>query len=142
MCSHHASCIFFCFSQSQALWLLVLIQGAVQNQPPKPGFMASSILEVDQFILTPISTATLDATDPETVQDRLVFNVTAPPAEGFVTHLEDHTRPVGSFTWLDLHDMKVAYQPPNSSQSLRRNLQVASRSRQHWSVNRALVLTQ
>uniref|UniRef100_A0A3B3UH26 Fras1 related extracellular matrix 1b n=1 Tax=Poecilia latipinna TaxID=48699 RepID=A0A3B3UH26_9TELE len=101
--------------ESQALWLPVLIQGAVQNQPPKPGFMASSILEVDQFILTPLSTATLDATDPETPQDRLVFNVTAPPTEGYITHLEDHTRPVGSFTWLDLHDMKVAYQPPNSS---------------------------
>uniref|UniRef100_A0A3B5LBV4 FRAS1-related extracellular matrix protein N-terminal domain-containing protein n=1 Tax=Xiphophorus couchianus TaxID=32473 RepID=A0A3B5LBV4_9TELE len=109
---------------SQALWLPVLIQGAVQNQPPKPGFVASSVLEVDQFILTPLSTATLDATDPETPQARLVFNVTAPPAEGFITHLEDHTRPVGSFTWLDLHDMKVAYQPPNSSQSLRRSLQV------------------
>uniref|UniRef100_A0A3P9NEA2 Fras1 related extracellular matrix 1b n=1 Tax=Poecilia reticulata TaxID=8081 RepID=A0A3P9NEA2_POERE len=110
--------------REQALWLPVLIQGAVQNQPPKPGFMASSILEVDQFILTPLSTATLDATDPETPQDRLVFNVTAPPVEGYITHLEDHTRPVGSFTWLDLHDMKVAYQPPNSSQSLRRTLQV------------------
>ncbi|XP_023194698.1 FRAS1-related extracellular matrix protein 1-like isoform X1 [Xiphophorus maculatus] len=110
--------------ESQALWLPVLIQGAVQNQPPKPGFVASSVLEVDQFILTPLSTATLDATDPDTPQDRLVFNVTAPPAEGFITHLEDHTRPVGSFTWLDLHDMKVAYQPPNSSQSLRRSLQV------------------
>uniref|UniRef100_A0A3B5LP84 FRAS1-related extracellular matrix protein N-terminal domain-containing protein n=1 Tax=Xiphophorus couchianus TaxID=32473 RepID=A0A3B5LP84_9TELE len=110
--------------REKALWLPVLIQGAVQNQPPKPGFVASSVLEVDQFILTPLSTATLDATDPETPQARLVFNVTAPPAEGFITHLEDHTRPVGSFTWLDLHDMKVAYQPPNSSQSLRRSLQV------------------
>ncbi|MEQ2215061.1 hypothetical protein XENOCAPTIV_026791 [Xenoophorus captivus] len=86
--------------------------------------MASSILEVDQFILTPLSTATLDATDPETPQDRLVFNVTAPPAEGYITHLEDHTKLIRSFTWLDLHDMKVAYQPPNSSQSLRQNLQV------------------
>ncbi|MEQ2189161.1 hypothetical protein GOODEAATRI_022415 [Goodea atripinnis] len=110
--------------ESQALWLPVVIHGAVQNQPPKADFMASSILEVDQFILTPLSTATLDATDPETPQDRLVFNVTAPPAEGYITHLEDHTKLIRSFTWLDLHDMKVAYQPPNSSQSLRQNLQV------------------
>ncbi|KAK5614398.1 hypothetical protein CRENBAI_026015 [Crenichthys baileyi] len=110
--------------ESQALWLPVVIHGAVQNQPPKADFMASSILEVDQFILTPLSTATLDATDPETPQDWLVFNVTAPPAEGYITHLEDHTKLIRSFTWMDLHDMKVAYQPPNSSQSLRQNLQV------------------
>ncbi|KAM4738568.1 LOW QUALITY PROTEIN: FRAS1-related extracellular matrix protein 1b [Anableps anableps] len=110
--------------ESQALWLPVLIQGAVQNQPPKAGFMASFILEVDQFILTPLSSATLDATDPETPQEQLVFNVTAPPGEGYITHLEDHTRMIRSFTWQDLHDMKVAYQPPNSSQSLRQNLQV------------------
>lgn len=86
--------------------------------------MASLILEVDQFVLTPITTATLDATDGETPQERLVFNVTAPPARGYVTHLDDHTKPVSSFTWLDLHEMKVAYQPPNSSQPQRENYQV------------------
>ncbi|XP_060934047.1 LOW QUALITY PROTEIN: FRAS1-related extracellular matrix protein 1b [Limanda limanda] len=109
--------------ESEALWLPVLIHGAMQN-----AFMASFILEVDQFILTPLTTAALDASDHETPQERLVFNVTAPPAEGYVTHLDDHTRPVGSFTWQDLHQMKVAYQPPNaanhSSQSQRRNYEV------------------
>ncbi|KAM4575435.1 FRAS1-related extracellular matrix protein 1b [Fundulus diaphanus] len=110
--------------ESQALWLPVLIRGAVQNQAPKAGFMASSILEVDQFVLTPLSTAALDATDAETPREQLVFNVTAPPAGGYITHLEDHTKEVRSFTWLALRDMKVAYQPPNSSQTLRQNLQV------------------
>ncbi|CAB1450533.1 unnamed protein product [Pleuronectes platessa] len=110
--------------ESQAVWLPVLIHGAMQNQPPQAAFMASFILEVDQFILTPLTTAALDASDHETPQERLVFNVTAPPAEGYVTHLDDHTRPVGSFTWQDLHEMKVAYQPPNSSQSQRRNYEV------------------
>lgn len=86
--------------------------------------MASFILEVDQFILTPLTTATLDAKDHETPQEKLVFQVTTPPAEGYVTHLDDHTKPVTSFTWLDLHEMKVAYQPPNSSQSHRRNYEV------------------
>uniref|UniRef100_A0A673C1D9 Fras1 related extracellular matrix 1b n=1 Tax=Sphaeramia orbicularis TaxID=375764 RepID=A0A673C1D9_9TELE len=109
--------------ETEAVWLPVLIHGAMQNQPPQAAFMASFILEVDQFILTPLTTATLDAKDHETPQDRLVFNVTAPPQYGYVTHLDDHTKPVTSFTWSDLHEMKVAYQPPNSSQSQRRNFE-------------------
>uniref|UniRef100_A0A4W6CZB6 Fras1 related extracellular matrix 1b n=1 Tax=Lates calcarifer TaxID=8187 RepID=A0A4W6CZB6_LATCA len=111
-------------TRTEAAWLPVLIHGAMQNQPPKAAFMASFILEVDQFILTPLTTAALDAKDHETPQERLVFNVTAPPAEGYITHLDDHTKPIRSFTWLDLHEMKVAYQPPNSSQSQRRNYEV------------------
>ncbi|XP_056271069.1 FRAS1-related extracellular matrix protein 1b [Pseudoliparis swirei] len=110
--------------EAQSVWLPVLIHGAMQNQPPQAVFMASFILEVDQFILTPLTTASLDAKDHETPQEMLVFNMTAPPAEGYVTHLDDHTKPVTSFTWLDLHEMKVAYQPPNSSQSHRRNYEV------------------
>lgn len=96
----------------------------MQNQPPRAALVASLLLEVDQFVLTALTTAALDATDDETPQERLVFNVTAPPAHGYVTHLDDHTKPVTSFTWLDLHQMKVAYQPPNSSQSQRRTHQV------------------
>uniref|UniRef100_I3JAE1 Fras1 related extracellular matrix 1b n=1 Tax=Oreochromis niloticus TaxID=8128 RepID=I3JAE1_ORENI len=108
----------------EAVWLPVLIQGAMQNQPPQAAFMASFILEVDQFILTPLTTATLDAKDHETPQEKLVFNVTVPPAEGYITHLDDHTKPIRSFTWLDLHEMKVAYQPSNSSRGRRRNYEV------------------
>lgn len=102
----------------------VLIHGAVPNQAPQAAFMASFILEVDQFVLTPLTTAALDASDHETPQERLVFNVTAPPAEGYITHLDDHTKPISSFTWRDLQDMKVAYQPPNSSKPQRRNYEV------------------
>lgn len=88
--------------------------------------MASFVLEVEQFILTPLTTATLDARDAETPAERLVFNVTAPPAGGYITHTDDHTKPITSFTWLDLHELKVAYQPPSSSQPRRRTLQVRS----------------
>ncbi|XP_056132911.1 FRAS1-related extracellular matrix protein 1b [Lampris incognitus] len=111
--------------EAEAVWLPVLIQGAMQNQPPHPAFMASFILEIDQFILTPLTTATLDAKDQETPQEKLVFNVTVPPAEGYITHLDDHTKPTHSFTWSDLHEMKVAFQPPNSSHTHRRNYEVA-----------------
>lgn len=82
------------------------------------------ILEVDQFILTPLSTATLDAQDEETTKQLLVFNITKPPVDGFITHLSDHTRPISSFTWLDLNDMLIGYQPPNSSYTQRRNYEV------------------
>ncbi|XP_061594087.1 FRAS1-related extracellular matrix protein 1b isoform X2 [Cololabis saira] len=110
--------------ESEAVWLPVLIHGAMPNQRPQPAFMASFLLEVDQFILTPLTTAALDATDAETPQERLVFNVTVPPEEGYITHLDDHTKPTWSFTWEDLHDMKVAYQPPNGSNTHRRNYEV------------------
>ncbi|XP_047442063.1 FRAS1-related extracellular matrix protein 1b [Mugil cephalus] len=110
--------------EAESLWIPVLIHGAMQNQPPQAAFMASFILEVDQFVLTPLTTAALDAQDPETPQERLIFNVTAPPTEGYITHLDDHTKPIRSFTWLDLNDMKVAYQPPNSSRAQRTNYKV------------------
>ncbi|XP_041636155.1 FRAS1-related extracellular matrix protein 1a [Cheilinus undulatus] len=110
--------------QSEQTWIPVRIIGAMPNQPPKPSFMSMFILEVDQFILTPFSTATLDAEDEETPKQLLVFNITKPPVDGFITHLSDHTRPISSFTWLDLNDMLIGYQPPNSSHTQRRNYEV------------------
>lgn len=100
------------------------IVSAQPNQPPKPFLMSTFILEVDEFILTPLSTATLDAEDHENPQKFLVFNITQPAAKGFITHLSDHTRPISSFTWLDLNDMLIGFQPPNSSQSQRHNYEV------------------
>ncbi|KAF5895047.1 FRAS1-related extracellular matrix protein 1, partial [Clarias magur] len=110
--------------QSEQAWIQVAIKGAVPNQPPKPAFMSMFILEVDQFILTPLSTAILDAVDAETPNNRLVFNITKLPSEGFITHLSDHTKPISSFTWVDLNEMLISYQPPNSSHTQRRNYEV------------------
>uniref|UniRef100_A0A3Q1H8X6 C-type lectin domain-containing protein n=1 Tax=Anabas testudineus TaxID=64144 RepID=A0A3Q1H8X6_ANATE len=110
--------------KSEQAWIPIRILGAMPNQPPKPSFMSMFILEVDQFILTPLSTATLDAEDEETPKQLLIFNITKPPVDGFITHLSDQTRPISSFTWLDLNDMLIGYQPPNSSHSQRRNYEV------------------
>ncbi|KAI1891906.1 hypothetical protein AGOR_G00148540 [Albula goreensis] len=110
--------------ETESFWIPVLIHGAMQNQPPHAAFMSMFILEVDQFILTPMTTAALDAKDDETPQDQLVFNMTKPPAEGYITHLDDHTKPTTSFTWQDLYEMKIAYQPPNSSHVGRRTYEV------------------
>lgn len=89
--------------------------------------MAKFILEVDQFILTPITTTTIDAEDNETPKSLLIFNITKPPPRGFITHLSDHTKPIGSFTCKDLSDMLIAYQPPNNSHTERRNYEVTVR---------------
>ncbi|KAJ7335466.1 hypothetical protein JRQ81_013407 [Phrynocephalus forsythii] len=110
--------------KSEHAWLPVHIRGAVSNQAPQAAFMAMFILEADQFILSPLSTAILDAEDGETPKSLLVFNITRPPPEGYITHLEDHTKPVSSFTWSSLNNMLIAYQPPNSSHTERRNYEV------------------
>ncbi|KAJ8395496.1 hypothetical protein AAFF_G00032300 [Aldrovandia affinis] len=110
--------------EMESAWIPVLIHGAMQNQPPRAAFMSMFILEVDQFILTPMTTAALDAEDDETARDELVFNVTKPPGQGYITHLDDHTKPTASFTWQDLNEMKIAYQPPNSSYAGRRTYEV------------------
>lgn len=109
------------------MWLPVEIRGAVPNTRPRASFSASLLLEVDQFILTPLSTASLDAVDHETPREQLVFNVTTTPAAGYITHLDDPTRPCTSFTWGDLHHLRVAYQPPAHSQPQRTNYQVGPR---------------
>ncbi|XP_053788703.1 FRAS1-related extracellular matrix protein 1 [Vidua chalybeata] len=110
--------------KTEYAWLPVQIRGAVPNQIPKAAPIAKFILEVDQFILTPITTTTIDAEDNETPKSLLIFNITKPPPQGFITHLSDHTKPIGSFTWKDLSDMLIAYQPPNNSHTERRNYEV------------------
>lgn len=122
MLSFHLTLLFLL--QSEYAWLPVRIKGAVPNQMPKAVPAAKFFLEVDQFILTPLTTTTVDVEDKETPKSLLVFNITKPPPHGFITHLSDHTKPVGSFTWKDLSDMLIAYQPPNKSHTERRSYKV------------------
>ncbi|XP_014647889.1 PREDICTED: FRAS1-related extracellular matrix protein 1 isoform X2 [Ceratotherium simum simum] len=110
--------------KSESAWLPVYIRAGIPNQIPRAAFMAMFILEVDQFILTSLTTSVLDCEEDETPKPLLVFNITKAPLQGYVTHLWDHTRPVSSFTWKDLSDMQIAYQPPNSSHSERRHYEV------------------
>ncbi|KAM4642173.1 FRAS1-related extracellular matrix protein 1-like [Discoglossus pictus] len=111
--------------QTQNIWIPVRIAGAVPNTLPRAAFMPMFILEIDQFVLTPLTTAAIDAEDDETPKNRLVFNISSPPPAGFITHVDDHTKAVTSFTWQDLHDMNIAYQPPNSTHIERQNYEVA-----------------
>ncbi|XP_036034922.1 FRAS1-related extracellular matrix protein 1 isoform X1 [Onychomys torridus] len=110
--------------KSESVWLPVSIRVGIPNQAPRAAFMAMFVLEVDQFILTPLTTSVLDCEEDETPKPLLVFNITKAPLQGYVTHLLDHTRPISSFTWKDLSHMQVAYQPPNSSYPERRHYKV------------------
>ncbi|XP_073499840.1 FRAS1-related extracellular matrix protein 1-like isoform X2 [Phyllobates terribilis] len=110
--------------QSQNVWIPVKISGAVPNTPPHAAFMPSFILEIDQFILTPLTTASLDAEDDETPKNKLVFKISKMPPLGYITHLDDQTKAITSFTWQDLHEMNIAYQPPNTTHLERRNYEV------------------
>lgn len=87
-------------------------------------FISMFILEIDQFILTPLTIAALDAEDGETAKDRLVFSITEYPLEWYITHLEDHTKAITSFIRQDLYHMKITYQPPNITHSERQNYEV------------------
>ncbi|XP_078426640.1 FRAS1-related extracellular matrix protein 1a isoform X1 [Cetorhinus maximus] len=110
--------------KTENAWIPVRIRNAFSNQPPKASFIAMFILEVDQFILTPLTTRTLDGEDSESPKAQLVFNITKPPPQGFITHLADHTKSITSFTWTDLNELLIAYQPPNCSHTERRNYEV------------------
>ncbi|KAH0618554.1 hypothetical protein JD844_017886 [Phrynosoma platyrhinos] len=110
--------------QAENVWIPVKIKGAIPNGKPQAAFMAMFILEIDEFILTPLTTVTLDAVDEETQRERLVFNITKPPPQGYITHLEDQSKAITSFTWQDLYDMKIAFQPSNISHSERQNYEV------------------
>ncbi|XP_033613629.1 FRAS1-related extracellular matrix protein 1-like [Fukomys damarensis] len=110
--------------KSESVWLPVHIRAGIPNQSPRAAFMSLFILEVDQFILTSLTPSVLDCEEDETPKPLLVFNITRAPLQGYVTHLLDHTRPVSSFTWKDLSDMQIAYQPPNNSHSERRHYEV------------------
>uniref|UniRef100_A0A803SXA9 Calx-beta domain-containing protein n=1 Tax=Anolis carolinensis TaxID=28377 RepID=A0A803SXA9_ANOCA len=110
--------------QAENVWIPVKIKGAIPNVKPQAAFMAMFILEIDEFILTPLTTVILDAIDEETQKQRLVFNITKPPPLGYITHLEDQSKAIRSFTWQDLYDTKVAFQPSNISHSERQNYEV------------------
>ncbi|XP_074851018.1 FRAS1-related extracellular matrix protein 1 isoform X3 [Carettochelys insculpta] len=110
--------------KTEHAWLPIRIKGAIPNQIPRAASMSTFILEVDQFILSPITTTTVDAEDSETPKSLLVFNITKLPSQGYVTHLLDHTKPIISFTWKDLSEMLIAYQPPNTSHTERRNYEM------------------
>ncbi|XP_076812238.1 FRAS1-related extracellular matrix protein 1-like isoform X1 [Clavelina lepadiformis] len=110
--------------QQERHWLPVTITDAFPNQPPKASFSNMYILEVDQFVVTNLLPMTVAAVDGETPNERLVFNITKAPEQGFMTHLSDESQPITSFRQQDLQDLQIAYNPPNRSFSERQTFEV------------------
>ncbi|XP_072315190.1 FRAS1-related extracellular matrix protein 2-like [Eucyclogobius newberryi] len=106
--------------------ILVRIKEGQDNTAPKPSFVAMMMMEVDQFVMTAITTDMLAAEDIESNPDELVFNITSPLSfeEGYIVSTDDRNLPITSFHQGDLKDLKIAYKPPAVDSDAERIFQI------------------
>ncbi|XP_053278893.1 FRAS1-related extracellular matrix protein 2b [Pleuronectes platessa] len=106
--------------------ILVRIREGEENTAPKPSFVAMMMMEVDQFVMTAITTDMLAAEDVESREDELIFNITSPLSfeEGYIVSTDDRNLPITSFYQGDLKDLKIAYKPPAVDSDTERIFQI------------------
>lgn len=106
--------------------ILVRIREGEENTAPKPSFVAMMMMEVDQFVMTAITTDMLAAEDVESNPDELIFNITSPLSieEGYIVSTDDRNLPITSFYQGDLKDLKIAYKPPAVDSDTERIFQI------------------
>uniref|UniRef100_G3VZM2 Calx-beta domain-containing protein n=1 Tax=Sarcophilus harrisii TaxID=9305 RepID=G3VZM2_SARHA len=113
--------------------MLVRIQEGRENTPPRLSFGAMMMMEVGQFVLTPLTLESLAAEDVETSSDDLVFNILNSPTvlpgshrqRGYFINTDDpFGGTVTSFTQQDLRELKIAYQPPTGDSNRERLFQL------------------
>lgn len=106
--------------------ILVRIKEGQDNTAPKPSFVAMMMMEVDQFVMTAITTDMLAAEDIESNPDELIFNITSPLSfeEGYIVSTDDRNLPITSFYQGDLKDLKIAYKPPAVDSDIERIFQI------------------
>ncbi|XP_068172836.1 FRAS1-related extracellular matrix protein 2b [Antennarius striatus] len=106
--------------------ILVRIKEGEDNTPPKPSFVAMMMMEVDQFVMTAITTDMLAAEDVESNPDELIFNITSTLSfeEGYIVSTDDRNLPITSFYQGDLKDLKIAYKPPAVDSDTERIFQI------------------
>uniref|UniRef100_A0A8C5EMK9 FRAS1-related extracellular matrix protein 2-like n=2 Tax=Gouania willdenowi TaxID=441366 RepID=A0A8C5EMK9_GOUWI len=106
--------------------ILVRIKEGEDNTPPKPSFVAMMMMEVDQFVMTAITTEMLAAEDVESNPDELIFNITSPLSleEGYIVSTDDQNLPITSFYQEDLKELKIAYKPPAVDSDTERIFQI------------------
>ncbi|XP_041034399.1 FRAS1-related extracellular matrix protein 3 [Carcharodon carcharias] len=94
--------------------IMVRIREGTENTPPKPSFVAMMMMEVDQFVMTAITSDMLAAEDVESDPDALIFNITSPlgPQQGSIISTDDQNLPITSFYQRDVRELKIAYKPP------------------------------
>lgn len=106
--------------------ILVRIKEGEDNTPPRPSFVAMMMMEVDQFVMTAITTDMLAAEDVESNFDELIFNITSPLSfeEGYIVSTDDRNLPITSFYQGDLKELKIAYKPPAVDSDTERIFQI------------------
>ncbi|XP_061916520.1 FRAS1-related extracellular matrix protein 2b isoform X1 [Entelurus aequoreus] len=94
--------------------IVVRIKEGEENTPPKPSFVAMMMMEVDQFVMTALTTDMMAAEDAESNPDELIFNITSPLRydEGYIVSTDDRNLPITSFYQGDLKDLRIAFKPP------------------------------
>lgn len=112
--------------QQEHFQVMVRIKEGSENTPPKPSFVAMMMMEIDQFVMTAITSDMLAAEDVETNADDLIFNITSPlgPQQGFIISTDDQNLPITSFYQRDIKDLKIAYKPPAEDSDVERIFQI------------------
>ncbi|KAI5099849.1 FRAS1-related extracellular matrix protein 2 precursor, partial [Silurus meridionalis] len=106
--------------------IMTRIREGVQNSPPKPSFLAMMMMEIDQFVMTALTSDMLAAEDTESDPDDLIFNITTPFSfeEGYIVSTDDRNLPITSFYQRDIKDLKIAYKPPSMDSDTERIIQI------------------
>ncbi|XP_061888272.1 FRAS1-related extracellular matrix protein 3 [Entelurus aequoreus] len=106
--------------------MMVRIREGAENTAPKPSFVSMMMMEVDQFVMTAITSDMLAAEDVESDADDLIFNITSPlsPQHGYIISTDDQNMPITSFYQRDMKDLKIAYKPPSEDSDVERIFQL------------------
>lgn len=106
--------------------MMVRIREGAENTAPKPSFVAMMMMEIDQFVMTAITSDMLAAEDVESDPDDLIFNITSPlsPEQGYIISTDDQNLPITSFYQRDIKDLKIAYKPPSEDSGVERIFQL------------------
>ncbi|XP_063314539.1 FRAS1-related extracellular matrix protein 3 [Pelobates fuscus] len=105
----------------------VRIKEGSENTPPRPSFVSMMMMEVDQFVLTALTSEMLAAEDLESDPGDLIFNLTSsldPETSGYLISTDDQNLAITSFFQSDLTELRIAYQPPASESWQERILQL------------------
>ncbi|XP_074649930.1 FRAS1-related extracellular matrix protein 2-like [Tubulanus polymorphus] len=105
--------------------ITVEIKSGHKNTKPKANPRAHLIMEVNQFVMTAITTKILAAEDLETPASNLVFRVSGrlPNGGGMIVSTDDRRREITEFRQSDVKDLKIAYTPPSSDSNNQRIFQ-------------------
>ncbi|KAK2823406.1 hypothetical protein Q7C36_020006 [Tachysurus vachellii] len=106
--------------------IMIRVREGLQNSPPKPSFVAMMMMEIDQFVMTALTSDMLAAEDTESDPDDLIFNITTPFSfeEGYIVSTDDRNLPITSFYQRDIKDLKIAYKPPSTDSDTERIFQI------------------